>query len=105
MQFNADSEMALSIITGLLGREPLARVQHIQLNDDLSDHQKAKQTIRFLANAYVPQTDVTARLYKNAIDDTPCISPLVSDREAATLVESTITVMIEQSSMFATVKS
>ena len=99
MQFDADSEIALSIVTGLLGREPLARVQHILLNDDLSDHQKVRQMIRLLEDAYVPQTDVTARLCKNAIDDIPSISPLVSDREDATLVEPTITVMIEQSSM------
>jgi hypothetical protein len=99
MQFNADSEIALSIVTGLLGREPLARVQHILLDDDLSDHRKVKLMLQLLEDAYVPQTDVTARLYKNAIDDIPSISPLISDREAAILVESIITVMIEQSSM------
>lgn len=99
MQFNADSEIALSIVTGLLGREPLARVQHILLDNDLSDHRKVRLMLQLLEDAYVPQTDVTARLYKNAIDDIPSISPLVSDREAAILVESIITVMIEQSSM------
>ena len=69
------------------------------MNDALSDHRKVKNILTLLENSYVPRTDVTARLYKNAIDDIISIDSFKSDREAANNVEAIITAIIEQSSL------
>ena len=95
-----DCEVALSIITSLLGPAPLARVQFI-VNDSetRSDREKCIDILDQLKLEYVPPTNITADLFKASIEAIPVIDPLCSKQEAANAIENIMTVMTTQSAL------
>jgi hypothetical protein len=92
-EYDRDCEIALSIITSLLGPDPLSRVQFI-IDDDLrSDRAKCVDIVAQLDIEYIPPTSVTSNVFKKIINDVATIDPLCSDREAAIYIESVMQIM------------
>ena len=99
-EYKADCEIALSIITSLLGPAPLARVQFIVYDQEgRSDREKCVDILAQLKLEYVPPTNITADLFKSSIEAIPTIDPLCSRQEAANQIENIMTVMTTQSAL------
>jgi hypothetical protein len=92
-EYDRDCEIALSIITSLLGPDPLSRVQFIIDDDHRSDRQKCVDIVAQLDIEYIPPTTVTSNVFKKIIDDISKIDPLCSDREAAIYIEYVMQIM------------